>query len=238
MNRDEGRSRGSEVAPALRNEGDTQWAAPADSDSGGTWMGVNSHGVVACLLNGYAHGDDQPDDASKPRHSRGAIIPSCLPQGPVDSCQRWITDHLDPLRFQSFTLLIATPQLIIEYQWQGSGKLIRHTHDTSWTVKTSSSWRTQEVLPWREAQFADWLAQGAPMDGALPTYHLKQVEGMAEWSVLMERPLACTRSITQAALTTRGGAIELRHWPIEEGKVQYPSTVVQVPPARSASASQ
>lgn len=56
MNRDEARDRAPEVPPAIHHN-DVNWLAPSDSARGGTWIGVNDRGVVACLLNGYVEGD-------------------------------------------------------------------------------------------------------------------------------------------------------------------------------------
>ncbi len=50
MNRDEARSRGSEVSPKHHQPANTpDWLAPLDSDTGGTWMGVNEFGTVDFL---------------------------------------------------------------------------------------------------------------------------------------------------------------------------------------------
>lgn len=75
-NRDEARTR-KRALPPIRH----QWAEgvqtyPIDADAGGTWIGANTWGMAATLLNGY-----QADAANAPKtptRSRGDLIPRLL----------------------------------------------------------------------------------------------------------------------------------------------------------------
>ena len=58
FNRDERRTRRPAIPPAVHRKGDTRFIAPRDGDFGGSWLGVNEHGVSLCLLNGYAAEDE------------------------------------------------------------------------------------------------------------------------------------------------------------------------------------
>ena len=72
FNRDEARRRGPASSPELRREDEATWAAPTDGDFGGSWIGVNDHGLVICLLNGYAD-DAGSTEASGDFTSRGSL---------------------------------------------------------------------------------------------------------------------------------------------------------------------
>jgi uncharacterized protein with NRDE domain len=52
MNRDDLADR-PEAAPAEWPSAKPAFVAPKDLQAGGTWIGVNDHGVIACLLNRY-----------------------------------------------------------------------------------------------------------------------------------------------------------------------------------------
>ena len=51
FNRDEKKTRSRAELPLKREENGMQFLSPRDPDGGGTWMLVNEHGVVLCLLN-------------------------------------------------------------------------------------------------------------------------------------------------------------------------------------------
>jgi uncharacterized protein with NRDE domain len=71
MNRDDLIAR-PESPPKLDGAHGAHMIAPLDLKAGGTWIGLNRHGLVACLLNRY----DQaaPSDGL----SRGVIVPEAL----------------------------------------------------------------------------------------------------------------------------------------------------------------
>ena len=75
-NRDEARTRRRALPPVRRAHARGLMAYPVDADAGGTWMGANTAGMAATLLNGY-----QADAARTPRgptRSRGALVPQVL----------------------------------------------------------------------------------------------------------------------------------------------------------------
>ena len=213
MNRDERRDRAPEEAPAARPgpDGTPMWIAPLDSQSGGTWIGGNVRGVVACLLNAYVDDkDDRPPSAAT--SSRGVIIPELLSHGDACSVRRWLMDVFDPTPFTPFTMLVASPEWRELYHWSGQGPLERTATDEGWLILTSSSWNTEKVVTWRHEQFAHWVEEGAIIAGELPTFHLFQPEGLAEWAPLMSREKTATRSITQITADAPGGQLVMRYW--------------------------
>lgn len=214
MNRDEAYSRAPECKPELREGARGDWAAPFDSERGGTWMGVNTWGVAACIMNAYQPGESLLPDTTGRFRTRGEIVPALLAAGDDDAARRWLETELDPARYPSFTLLVASPDATWIYEWPGKGALVASTNRDAWLVRSSSGWDSADVIRWREERFTQWIGAGAPHVDALPAFHLLQETGHAERSPLMRREWSATRSITQARVRTDVGSIHLRYWPM------------------------
>jgi len=224
MNRDEARFRGAEEPPRLHSPaapGAPNWMGPIDSDSGGTWIGVNDRGCVACLLNRYAPEDTDPARLLPGRRSRGDIIPAVLAQPDAAGSLRTIREQLEPGEYGSFTLVFAAPEGGHAFEWAHQGRLAESVCTKPWDMLTSSALDTAEVLAWRRERFEAWLEQGAPFDGAIPAIHLDRPEGSEEWATLMDRPISATRSITQIRVGLEDNRVTMRYWPREKGEVSF-----------------
>jgi len=211
MNRDERRGRAPEVPPDVQGDGPLL-LAPRDGEKGGTWIGVNDRGVAACILNGYGHGD--LDMLTRPGvPSRGRIIPTLL-RSDCSDLAAWVQCDLQAELYPSFTLLVWTPGGGMHVRWRldeglGWGSLAEAT----WGMESSSAWRTKQVLAWRRGLFDQWIDDGAPFEGRLPSFNLKEVAGRAEWSPFMSRPFSATRSITVVDVDRERGRAQLLWWP-------------------------
>ncbi|MCH7960456.1 MAG: NRDE family protein [Candidatus Hydrogenedentes bacterium] len=234
MNRDEALVRGAEIPPAVHAEtGHSQWIAPADSDKGGTWMGVNEHGVVACLLNAYLPGESLLPDHSHEYRSRGEIIPEVMAQASAAESLRWVRESLDPASYPSFNLFVFTPDSGHCFTWYRQSGLVTETIGPQWHIRTSSGWDSDDVTQWRNERFAAWQKDGCATVGTLPTFHLLRVTGEEERSPLMLRSWSSTRSITQARVELAKGHIELRYWGTPEPDSKEPSHTLSLPLAGS-----
>jgi hypothetical protein len=213
MNRDEHNSRAPEIPPMLRRceRSGVSWLAPLDGRSGGSWIGCNSHGFLACLLNG----EDPP---LTPLHganrffSRGMIVPAALEHPAMNEALDWALWNLRPLDYRPFILLLMMGNTGMQVTSKGGGKLEMEPLDGPWICVTSSTWQPQRVLPYRHNLFKAWLADGAPFLGELPAFHLSCPEEAAAMSPLVQRFDICTRSITQIELRA-GASVEMRYWP-------------------------
>jgi uncharacterized protein with NRDE domain len=98
-NRDEFVDRAAE-GPSLRDEAGVRIVAPRDVRAGGTWLGVNAHGVFAALTNRRSV---EPDPA---RRSRGLLVLDALASesaaASADAAARLPADAYNP-----FNLLVA-----------------------------------------------------------------------------------------------------------------------------------
>jgi hypothetical protein len=233
MNRDEARTRAAEHPPRLARGADDgpAWIGPADGTKGGTWIAANEHGVVACLLNAYVPQDlallDRDDVPS-----RGLIIPELMERDPA-AVRRWLTDRFDPSPYPSFSLVVAFQSFAVLYTWRLDQGIEHSTLPEGWSMVSSSFWRADEVVPWREREFAQWCDQGYPADNGLPGFNLLEAPGRREWSPFMTRPLSLTRSITQVDVPEANASIRMRYWR-REGETRIdparPTAVHELPP--------
>jgi transport and Golgi organization protein 2 len=100
-NRDEKRTRKAAVAPLLQTAGGTRFIAPLDGECGGTWIGVNEHGVSVCLLNRY-------DRAARGLVSRGLLVLDLLgSRSAAEAVQSAVERDLG--EFSPFTLAVLEP---------------------------------------------------------------------------------------------------------------------------------
>jgi len=80
----------------------TPWVvAGQDQEAGGTWFGVNEHGMVVGLLN--RRSSDSPDPS---RRSRGLLCLETLQTDSVDSAVQQVGRE-EPANYNGFNLLIA-----------------------------------------------------------------------------------------------------------------------------------
>jgi hypothetical protein len=212
MNRDEAISRAPEISPVVHHEAGLRWMAPHDSEKGGTWMGVNDRGVVACLLNAYQPGESLLPDRTSKNKSRGEIIPAILKQPTPEESIEWVEHRLKPDEYPSFTLLVYSPDHSMCYSWLKGDFIVGEPIDEEWLLRSSSGWDSEDVAHWREAIFHQWHETGSEMIDHLPRFHLYQEEGYEEWSPLMVRDWSATRSVAQAEIKFDSGTIDLRHW--------------------------
>jgi hypothetical protein len=195
--------------------------APRDLQAGGTWIGLNRFGLVACLLNRY----DQKAPANA--RSRGKIVPEVLGQAArVDDAAAQIA-NLELDHYTPFTCVILSLGDAIRLDWTGT---FLHTEaipsQQSWMI-TSSSICEPDVRAKRMQLFDQTLMGGNPSAQKLAQFHAQSSPADAWWSPWMARPLAHTKSITQVQLEP--DTSHMRYWNrlaiLEAGLVAAPHVV-------------
>jgi hypothetical protein len=101
-NRDERMGRPSQ-GPQLHSQAGVRFFAPRDLKSGGTWLGVNAHGVFVAITNRFV---GKPPSAPR---SRGLLVLDALAEDSVAHAVRRIAAE-DPKRHDPFHLVIADEQ--------------------------------------------------------------------------------------------------------------------------------
>ncbi len=115
--RDERRARGVALPPVVEYGQGTGWISPRDTDAGGTWVGVNTHGVTVGIANLVR--DAAPVPAGR-KVSRGLLVRELL-QAPAARQveQRVRATSLDS--FEPFTLVsLETGQPPVILRWDRS----------------------------------------------------------------------------------------------------------------------
>lgn len=201
MNRDERRDR---VELGLRSQlnANNKIIFPVDKASGGTWIGINDSGVIACLLNRY-------DCLADPKNaSRGEIIPTALSKGSIGEAHTWLNKDFDCSRYSPFTLMLLTQLNTLRVDWTGKELFEEELSVDNTMMVTSSSVDTREVIRYRESQFVDWKNQGKPGQKNIPSFHFQQDKNDTSRSVLMARDITHTKSITQITMADTEARID------------------------------
>lgn len=120
-NRDEQRARGPALPPQHTHVNGVLALMPIDTDAGGSWVGVNVHGLCVTLLNLYQ--EDMSFEPQAPAISRGQLVHYLLgAQDPAHA--RELLDKYDQelCSIRPFTLLIAQARPHLEAfiaRWDG-----------------------------------------------------------------------------------------------------------------------
>lgn len=215
MNRDEARTRAEEYPVQRFAQGTVSWAAPIDAAALGTWMGANSAGLVACLMNLYG---PEAADGGAEMLSRGGIPMGCLAQGGLTEATAWAERSLRTEEYRPFRLALIDGAAGVLFTSTGAGAMAKRALAGGDAVFASSSWRTDAVIAWRERAFAEWIAAGRRFEGKLPSFHLAAAGDDPRYGAMMAREESCTRSVTQAALGD-GGGCTLRYWPVRDRRI-------------------
>lgn len=194
MNRDEARSRteGSPLEVSI-SEDHNCWY-PIDSESGGTWAGINSFGIVAVLLNRYQ------EDNPLASHSRGEIIPIVLATKNLKDLEL-LAKQLDWFKYKPCDLLVLNQHRWISISWDGLRfKLLSDEYEAPF-MRTSSSKDLDKTSQWRLDEFYRFLDSQPSGPNTALDFHLSPCTHNQSLGVYMQRPERHTKSITQVHLS-------------------------------------
>ncbi len=118
FNRDELLTRKPATPPTVRELDGVRVLCPLDGDHGGTWIGVNQHGVTVALLNG----DPAAPRGEGPFRSRGLVALDALRQRTAHAAAA-SCGELDPRStqpFQLFAIDLGLSPVLVEFGFGGS----------------------------------------------------------------------------------------------------------------------
>ena len=213
-NRDEQRGRARSTKLVRCTLGRHTVVMPVDPESGGTWIGANSTGLVACLLNANPGAHEQRGHGLPGCRSRGEIVPTALEADSTDDAIERLRE-LNAQEFPPFRLLL----------------LDEHTHaigtsggaSLTWSVKsvleqplvlTSSGLGDALVEPARRELFARMFADASDPLEAQARYHGHFWPAETRLSVLMSRPDA--RTVSRTSIDVHANHIALRHGRLDD----------------------
>ncbi len=103
--------------PALRDD-EHGIVAPRDLRAGGTWLGMNRHGVVAAITN---RGGRSPDGV----RSRGQLVQDALRHTRAVEGVAWAREHLAETAYAGFNLLLADRSDAVAIRHAGASEAVR-----------------------------------------------------------------------------------------------------------------
>lgn len=180
-NRDELPYRKSSSELIRKEIDDREIVFPQDLRAGGTWMGADSKGLVACILNGGS----KPYLRKLPyRASRGTVIPDLLQIGNIPEFQKnWLSEGIEP-----FTLIAAHKNELWEF--------IHNPVEDSWrklNPEIPHFWSSTKlyhpaIRKARETRFKKWYKQIHHLSSnKIAEFHLsKQINELEGGLVLPE----------------------------------------------------
>ncbi len=185
-NRDEKRTRAIAGPPRWADRGGARYLAPVDGDFGGTWIGVNDHGLGLCLLNG---------GPGRGERSRGLVIPELIWARSVDDCS-FLFAQLDLTAYAPFTLLMLEPgSPAMVSCWDGR----RASTDTeALSPLTSSSYEAEAVRRERVREFHRIQPDDVE---SLRRFHRSHAGSSGAHAPCMHRPDAETVSFSWVSVT-------------------------------------
>ena len=91
---------------------DPRVLAPVDQTAGGTWVGVNEHGLVVAIANRDSNIDGE--------RSRGQLVRDLLGTDTADEARTFLASLLGEHRYAGFHLLVVDPSDVFYVTWDGS----------------------------------------------------------------------------------------------------------------------
>ncbi|EGV18346.1 NRDE family protein [Thiocapsa marina] len=118
-NRDEMRTRPS-LAPGRHWPDRAEVRGGLDLESGGSWLGVNDHGLVAAVMNRQGTLGPLPG-----KRSRGELVLEALDHAEASEAAGALAD-LDPAAYRPFNLVVADPRSAYWLRHGGDGDIRVH----------------------------------------------------------------------------------------------------------------
>ncbi|MBX3390876.1 MAG: NRDE family protein [Phycisphaeraceae bacterium] len=191
VNRDEQRSRCEALPPVVRRFGAYDAILPIDPPSQGTWIGVNSAGVVLGLLNA-----NPVERRPKPigTRSRGDIIPKLLGAGDVRSAMSALLE-LDAREYPPFRLVAVEAGRIAVAAADGLQITVQSFRSLDQPFIATSSGLGDHLVEWpRRDLFLEIMTSGLSAFEAQDAFHRHSWPDCRHLSVEMSRPDARTVS--------------------------------------------
>lgn len=205
FNRDESVRRGRARAPEAHEVEGVRVLAPTDADAGGTWLGVNEHGLAAALLNAW----DLRVDPRAPR-SRGLLVRELLAAADVEEASARLA-RADLAHHRGFTLLLLSPGAPARVRhWDGRA-LVELAAERPLASSSLDGGRARTE---RRALYERLTAGAAePARAALESFHASHEPARGPWSPCMHRAEASTVSASQVRVDAREVALRYADGP-------------------------
>ena len=192
FNRDEARTRREALPPESFEVEGTRYLAPTDADAGGTWLGVNEHGLAVGLLNAW----EDEAEPEPPVTSRGELVRELLSaRTRAEVAERLAARDL--LVFRGFRLVVFAPGVEPRgFAW-GRGELAPE----ELRLPLASSGRGSERAHAVRREVLAGMAGGNELDPELlEAFHRSHAPERGVWSPCMHRQEASTVSASHVSV--------------------------------------
>jgi hypothetical protein len=209
FNRDEQRARPPALPPARRRFGAREAVLPTDPASGGTWLAVNDAGLTLALLNG----NPPAPSASRPRRSRGDLVPGlldlCCPAEALAAAGRRF-DHAD---FAPYRLVLVGDGVAADLRWDGHHPMVMTRLIGGRPLLFTSSGLGDHLVEGPRQDLFDTLFAAPPAEWAdvQDAFHRHRWPGREHLSVNMAR--ADARTVSHAVVELAEAAARFDYRP-------------------------
>ncbi len=223
FNRDESRKRLEARPPTLFSEKETTFLSPVDPDGGGTWIWVNDHGLIGCVLNNYPRQVKAKHPANPV--SRGLLLKSLACHTTISAVKTAVGST--PLAcYHPFFLLFFAADRLVLFGWDGERLECRENRAITCPL-TTSGYKPEEVIGYRKKQFEKLVGDG--VGRSFQDLISFQCQHDSEWpacSVLMSRPDA--RSVSQCRVLVEPDMISFSYAAISEQAQLQPARITRL----------
>jgi hypothetical protein len=154
--RDENPLRAKAITPEKYTENDVSYLSPVDSEAGGSWIGVNTNGILIILLNG---GFKSHEKKKFYRKSRGLIVKELLLSAmPVIEWSIMDMDGIEP-----YTLIVAADKNLFRLVWDGEKKHRFNLDMERAHIFSSSTLYNAQARAYRQEMFESWIDMNPPV---------------------------------------------------------------------------
>ncbi len=168
------------------------YLSPVDCDGGGTWIWINTAGVIGCLLNNYAVKKAGPVDPV----SRGLLLKSLAGHKDTESLVHAVS-AADLKTFKGFLIFVMDRQGHRLVTWDCDTLQIPEKSEINRPI-TSSGYLPEEIVAHRRSLYRSRFDTVAlPTSDELFCYHTLHDPALPAHSVLMCRPDARTVSVSR-----------------------------------------
>jgi len=203
FNRDEARSRLAARPPDLLVVDGVRCLAPIDANAGGTWIGVNEHGVAVAVLNAW----EDIAATELPTVSRGELVKTLLSARSRDELGERLRRR-ELRSYRGFRLAVfeagRDPRV---HAWQGRSL---SAEGVAMPLASSSRGAERAHLVRRDVLRAI-TAGGDPGASALAAFHRSHAPERGAWSPCMHRDSASTVSAVHVVVSS--AEVSIRYAP-------------------------
>ena len=209
FNRDESIRRLTAAPPAVYRKETSSYLSPTDPDGGGTWIWVNQHGLIGCILNNY----NVAEPMQQTPVSRGLLLAALAGHDSLASVEEALSqDTCDFRRYRGFHLFFHDGRQGLFLSWDGSTLQNRSGNSLQPPI-TTSGFRPEEVIGYRMDLYRREVLEkpGNHLDNLI-RFHCSHDPGQPAHSVLMARAEA--RTVSQSRIEVEGQQILFTYTPV------------------------